>query len=71
MGVGFFIAKKLKDGSPGQPIGMAIDNIAMEGGIMMFEELGDAIKVRDTMQTDIGPLSIFKVNLVFAGEVLL
>ncbi len=38
---------------------------------MMFEELDQAKKVRDLLDPEHGPLSIFRVNLVFSGEVIL
>lgn len=72
MNVGFFIAQKQDDGTPGRPIGMAIDDSEVDGGIMMFEELPHAIQARERMQADMGTeLSIFKVNLAFVGEVIL
>ena len=61
---GFFIAKKQTDGSPGRPVGNE------EGAIMLFEDLEVSTKVKDSMASEHGPLSIFRVNLVLAGEVL-
>jgi hypothetical protein len=62
---GFFIAQKLLDGSPGRPIGNE------DSAIMLFEDLCVAQKVRDELSSEHGPLSIFKVNMVFCGEVVL
>jgi hypothetical protein len=62
---GFFIAQKLPDGTPGKPVGND------DGAIMMFEEFDKAVTVRQELQREHGPLSIFRVNLVFAGEVLI
>ncbi len=64
MNFGFFIAQKQEDGSPGRPVGNE------DGAIMMFEDLDVAKGVRDNMQEEGAPLAIFKVNLVYAGEVL-
>jgi len=61
---GFFIAQKQQDGSPGRPIGND------DGAIMMFEELDKASEVRKNMEVEHGPLSVFRVNMVFVGEVV-
>lgn len=61
---GYFIAQKLPDGTPGRPIGND------DGAIMMFEDLEKVCDVRNAMLEEHGPLSIFIVNIVFAGEVL-
>lgn len=63
---GFFIAQRQADGSPGKPIGDE-----ETGAIMMFEELDSALEVKSRLQAEHGQLSIFKINLVFAGEVVL
>ena len=62
---GFFVAEKLPDGSPGRPIGNE------DGAIMLFEDLALADRVRSGAAPENGPLTIFKVNIVFAGEVLI
>ena len=64
MNCGYFIAQKQPDGTPGRPIGNE------EDAIMLFEDLEKAREVQLTMSAEHGPLSVFKVNLVFAGEVL-
>ena len=66
MNCGFFLAQKLPDGGPGKPIGSGDD-----GAIAMFEDLDVAVQVRDSLAGELGPLSIFRVNLVFVGEVIL
>ena len=62
---GFFIAQRLPDGSPGRPIGND------DGSIAMFEDLDVARKTREDLTPEHGPLSIFSVNMVFSGEVIL
>lgn len=62
---GFFIAQKLPDGSPGRPIGND------DGSIAMFEDLEVVKAVRSKLVEEHGPLSIFRVNMVFSGEVIL
>lgn len=64
MNQGYVIAKKNADGDMGRPIGND------EGAIALFEELDLAVKVRNSMVPEHGPLSVFIVNLVFAGEVV-
>lgn len=61
---GFFIAQRQPDGSPGRPIGND------DGAIMMFEELDKVLEVRKEMEAEHGPLGVYKVNMVFAGEVI-
>lgn len=65
MNQGFFIAQKLADGSPGKPVGND------DGAIMLFEDFDKAIIVRGGLEKEHGALGIFRVNLVFAGEVLI
>jgi hypothetical protein len=65
MNSGYFIAKKLPDGTPGRPIGNE------EDAISLFEDLDLAVKVRDSMLPEHGELSVFKINVAFVGEVLL
>lgn len=65
MNQGFFIAQKQPDGTPGRPIGND------DGAIMLFEDFDKACEVLKEMQAEYGPLSLFKVNLVFAGEVII
>jgi hypothetical protein len=62
---GFFIAQLLPDGSPGRPIGND------DGSIAMFEDLDVAKSTRDSLLAEHGPLSIFSVNMVFSGKVIL
>jgi hypothetical protein len=55
----------LPDGTPGRPVGND------DGAIMMFEDLDKAIQVKAELEKEHGKLTLFKVNLVFTGEVLL
>jgi hypothetical protein len=61
MDCGFFIAEKLPDGSPGRPVGdQEYDTVAL------FHTVEKAIQIRDSVNKD---LKIFRLNLVFVGEV--
>ena len=73
MGVsqGFFIAQKKQDGSPGRPIGTGDFEKDGNGPLLLFEDLEEATRVRAELVKSTGPLSIFQVNLVMAGEVIL
>lgn len=64
MNTAYLIARKQPDGSPGQPVGND------EGAVMVFEEIGDANRVRNSLSTTSEPLSVFAVNLVIVGEVV-
>jgi hypothetical protein len=64
MDAGFFIAQKQEDGTPGRPVGND------DGSIAVFEELDTALKVRDALTAEHGKLSVFKINISFAGEFL-
>lgn len=61
----FFIASKTADGTLGKPIGND------DGAIMFFEELEAAIEVKNGLVKEHGPLHIFRMNMSFAGEVLI
>lgn len=61
---GFFLAQRLADGTPGRPIGNE------DGAVMMFEELEVAREVIAKLSEEDCPLAIFKVNLVYVGEVI-
>ena len=65
MNEGFFVAQKLADGSLGRPVGND------DGAIMLFEELERAAAVRLSLLEESSDLAVFKVNLVFVGEVIL
>ena len=65
-GNGFFIAEKQADGSPGRPLGNE------DGAIMLFDDLDTVRSARDTYSKELGhPLSIFKIAITPAGEVIL
>lgn len=66
MDQGFFLAQKQQDGSPGRPLGNEED-----GAIMMWENLSEALNVRNRLIPEMGVLCVFRVNLVFTGEVIL
>lgn len=70
MGKGYFIAQKTADGSPGRPIGA--DEFVRDGNgpFLLFEDLDEAKKVKDQLVSQIGPLSIFCVNIVLSGELV-
>lgn len=70
MGKGYFIAQKTPDGSPGRPI--AADEFVKDGSgpFLLFEDLDEAKMVRDQLASQIGPLSIFCVNIVLSGELV-
>ena len=67
MSEGFFIASRLEDGSVGQPVSNGGESISL------FEDLLVAKKVRDELvkEGSMGMLHIYKVNMVFVGEVIL
>ena len=64
MDQGFFLAQRQEDGSPGRPIGND------DAAIMLFDDLANAVRVRDGMLAECGPLGIFKLNVVLVGEVV-
>ncbi len=67
----FILSKRNSDGSPGKPVGIsAVDESNNDGGMLLFEDLGQARAVRDTVLPDVGPLSIFKVSVTLLGEVV-
>jgi hypothetical protein len=61
---GFFIAQRLPDGSPGRPVGNS------DGAMSLFEDLSVARKVKEDMEQEVGPLAIFRLNVVYCGEVV-
>jgi hypothetical protein len=65
---GFLVATRYKDGSMGDPIG----NIEDGGGFTLFYSLDHAVKIRDQVSIESKQqLHVFKLNIVFAGEVIL
>ena len=73
MDSGYFIAQRLPDGSPGRPVGnnLFADQLPDNGSIMMFDDLGKANVVRRLVEEELGqPLSLFKMNMAFAGVVV-
>lgn len=61
---GFFIAEQ-KDGKLGRPIGNEHD------AVMFFEDLDTAVKVKNLMSGLCADLRIYKMNMSFAGEVVI
>lgn len=63
--IGYFIASKNADGSPGKPVGNE------DGAVMVFDDLAAAKAARGSLVVEMGQLSIFQVNVSILGEVVL